>query len=411
MPKLKTKKRFSKPQLLVFLIVFAAIGYLVFKSFAAPNPNLPGDLNGDNTVSITDLSTLLSNYSSANSTADINGDGSVNVLDLSILLSNYGKTYTPVSTDINVLAQYGTSDSAIRSAINAAKSQSKGLYFPAATYNYSSYLVLNGVKAHGDGDSTIFKPSTKSSMAIELTGDSTELRSVKVNCSQCELPSGPPTSARLSNGESAGIFIQQAATNFVVDHVTIERAGSAGILNWGGSYGKITYNTVNNTLADGIHNTNGAHNVEVAYNHEYNVGDDMFAVVSYSTDANISHDISIHDNVGDTQPWGRGASVVGGSNVQIFNNNISHTYGAAIYIQAEGGAWNTYSDSNITLDNNTIRYPAQGIHNGNILIGTYQTTQTTTNVTGSGNNLDRSKQGIVTSGNFSGVNVAWFYGN
>lgn len=50
----------------------------------------PGDLNGDNTVNITDLSIMLSNYNTTNSVADINKDGTVNVFDLSILLSNYG---------------------------------------------------------------------------------------------------------------------------------------------------------------------------------------------------------------------------------------------------------------------------------------------------------------------------------
>lgn len=86
--------RFSKPQLAIFIIAFGLIGYLIIKSFAAPNPNLAGDLNGDNTVGITDLSILLSNYGTTNSAADINNDGSVNIVDLSILLSNYGQTYT-----------------------------------------------------------------------------------------------------------------------------------------------------------------------------------------------------------------------------------------------------------------------------------------------------------------------------
>jgi len=49
-----------------------------------------GDLNGDGTVSILDLSILLSNYSTSNSVADINKDGTVNIFDLSILLSDYG---------------------------------------------------------------------------------------------------------------------------------------------------------------------------------------------------------------------------------------------------------------------------------------------------------------------------------
>src|SRR5438105_13165153 len=92
--KLKSS-RFSKAQLILFVLVFASIGgYLLLRSLAAPNPNLPGDLNNDNSVNVTDLSILLSNYGTTNSTADINTDGTVNVLDLSILLSHYGQTYS-----------------------------------------------------------------------------------------------------------------------------------------------------------------------------------------------------------------------------------------------------------------------------------------------------------------------------
>lgn len=316
---------------------------------------------------------------------------------------------TPATSEINVLTEYGTTDSAIRAAISAAMSQNKDLYFPAATYNYNNTLTLDGLKARGDGEPSVLVASNKPSMAIIMKGSAPELRSLKIACPSCELPSGPPTSARLSTGESAGVFIQPGTTNFVIDRVTIDRAGSAGILNWGGNNGVITNNRVLNTLADAYHMTNGAYNVEVAYNYAYNVGDDMYAVVSYLNDGQRSHDIKIHDNVGDGQPWGRGASVVGGYNIQIYNNSISRTYGAGIYIEAEGIS---YGNSNITLNNNTVRYPDQaGIHGCNILVGTYQTSQTTTDVTGSGNNLDRTKLGLRTEGNYSGVSVGWFYGN
>jgi len=92
---LKTKNYFSRSHLGIFLIIFAVIGAIILiKSLAAPNPNLPGDLNNDNVVNVTDMSILLSNYGTTNSSADINGDGTVNVLDLSILLSHYGQTYS-----------------------------------------------------------------------------------------------------------------------------------------------------------------------------------------------------------------------------------------------------------------------------------------------------------------------------
>ncbi|MBI4033674.1 hypothetical protein HY379_01615 [Candidatus Saccharibacteria bacterium] len=81
---------------LVFALAFALVGgYLIYRALAAPNPNLAGDLNNDNVVSVIDLSIMLSNFGSNSSTADINGNGSVNITDLSILLSNYNRRLSP----------------------------------------------------------------------------------------------------------------------------------------------------------------------------------------------------------------------------------------------------------------------------------------------------------------------------
>lgn len=96
---LKQARQFSKPQLIIFMVAFSLIGYLIFRSFAL-NPNLPGDLNDDNTVNIQDLSMLLSSYGTSNAAADINGDGTVNILDMSALLSHYGQSVTGVKPSI-----------------------------------------------------------------------------------------------------------------------------------------------------------------------------------------------------------------------------------------------------------------------------------------------------------------------
>lgn len=101
------RNRFSRPQLTVFILIFALIGGIaIWRSLAAPNPNLPGDLNNDNTVNVTDLSILLTNYGTTNSTADINGDGTVNVLDLSVLLSHYGQSISTTNKSKPVFAIY-----------------------------------------------------------------------------------------------------------------------------------------------------------------------------------------------------------------------------------------------------------------------------------------------------------------
>jgi endonuclease/exonuclease/phosphatase family metal-dependent hydrolase len=57
-------------------------------------PGIPGDLDGDGDVDLTDLSALLANYGMPSGAGpgdgDIDGDGDVDLLDLSALLANYG---------------------------------------------------------------------------------------------------------------------------------------------------------------------------------------------------------------------------------------------------------------------------------------------------------------------------------
>ena len=49
-----------------------------------------GDISGDGTVNVSDLSILISRWNSGDSDADLNSDGTVNVFDLSILISRWG---------------------------------------------------------------------------------------------------------------------------------------------------------------------------------------------------------------------------------------------------------------------------------------------------------------------------------
>ena len=62
----------------------------VWRDGAVP-PELPGDLNGDGKVDVTDLNLLLANYQGTG-LGDIDGNDKVDVTDLNLLLANYQKT-------------------------------------------------------------------------------------------------------------------------------------------------------------------------------------------------------------------------------------------------------------------------------------------------------------------------------
>lgn len=96
--------RFFEINLAIFALVFAAVGsYFLFFSHAA---SLTGDINGDETVNVQDLSLLLSSFARSASvcatqpsfTCDLNGDNVVNIVDLSILLSHYGQSVGGLSS-------------------------------------------------------------------------------------------------------------------------------------------------------------------------------------------------------------------------------------------------------------------------------------------------------------------------
>ncbi len=74
-----------------------AVSAAAFQVLAAPNPDLDGDLNGDNRVDVLDLSYMLGRYGTGDASADINSDGSVTIIDLSILLTNYGRVFSAPS--------------------------------------------------------------------------------------------------------------------------------------------------------------------------------------------------------------------------------------------------------------------------------------------------------------------------
>jgi hypothetical protein len=97
-----------QPWLMAAVVLVAGVGILL--NTKAAN----ADINKDGTVSILDLSILLSKFNTTDATADLNGDGSVTVLDLSILLTQWGTspgtstpTPTPTPTPAPVVAAVG----------------------------------------------------------------------------------------------------------------------------------------------------------------------------------------------------------------------------------------------------------------------------------------------------------------
>ena len=100
--------------------------------------------------------------------------------------------------------------------------------------------------------------------------------------------------------------------------------------------------------------TEGAHDGEVIAPTVIGSGDDGVAVVSYAQDGDPCHDITVTSPTVRDQTWGRGISVVGGTNITETDVNITASDAAAVYIGVEGDPWNTAPATNVTISGGTI---------------------------------------------------------
>lgn len=246
----------------------------------------------------------------------------------------------------------------IQNAIDAAKLQGKTVWVPTGEFKHGGVLKLNGVKIAGEGDNSVLAGTDRQNMALMLSGDGAGVSSLKLV---------GPDGVRYAAWEACGISVLDA-TNFTIRDVTIERAGAAGMHMSGSSGGTIEGNTLRWTGADSIHHSNilGANqNIVVTGNRSENSGDDGVAVVSYQSNPEISHHITIENNTVVDQELGRGYAVVGGHDITIRNNHYDNNKSnlAGAYVSAES-YWDTHGAYNVWVQNNTIKNA--GGHHGSI---------------------------------------------
>lgn len=177
------------------------------------------------------------------------------------------------------------------------------------------------------------------------------------------------TSHRWRTPKQTGIWLDHHA-DVVLDRVTVQGAGSAGVFVQGAQSFRLSDVTVRETRADGIHMTDGASNGLVSDPLTENTGDDGVAVVSYTRDQSQSHDIRIqsphvHGNTG-----GRGIAVVGARAVTVTDVDIRATAGAGFYVACERGRYDTRVPSGVTVIGGTIDHANQNtaIDHGAVLL-------------------------------------------
>ena len=156
----------------------------------------------------------------------------------------------------------------------------------------------------------------------------------------------------------------------VVREVTVEGSAAAGLYVGGADHFLLDHVTVQGTRADGIHLTEGSHDGLVLAPTVVGSGDDGVAVVSYRSDGAPCHDIVVRSPQVLGTTWGRGLSVVGGTDVAFTDVDVQRSDAAAVYLGSEGQPWNTWAPVRVSVtggrlqDSNTD----QRIDHGAVLV-------------------------------------------
>lgn len=267
----------------------------------------------------------------------------------------------------------------INTAIGNARAAGDYLMLNAGTYYHSGEITISGaVEVRGAGDSTILLSTTPEPITgsnpkngtVRLTGTGPKLRNIRVQSTW----TGPfihtdDGSSGRSQADLSTLVYMKDAISFLVENVTAENSKGSGMIVTTGSRGtassskaKIINCRVRNTMADGIHITAAVKWVSVENCNVSNVGDDMIAIVSKRATGVVTTDMSILNNTVSNNYWGRGITVVGGTNVVIRGNTITKANGSGILLASDN--YDTHGVSGITAENNTITDPNNAVRSG-----------------------------------------------
>lgn len=216
------------------------------------------------------------------------------------------------------------------------------LLLERGVYVHSRCLVLRHARTRIVGAHARLHAVDPGRMCIRLEGDHTELRDLEM------------TATTIGRGlaiEQARVVVRGRGARVVGNRIV--GATSAGIWVQGAQNFALVGNHVSATLADGIHNSEGATYGYIARNVTDRTGDDGIAVVSYRSSARSGR-ILIEDNRVSDVPLARGIALVGAHDVVVRRNHVEGTGRAAGIIVTREDSYDTYGASRIVVVDNVV---------------------------------------------------------
>ncbi|WP_193045960.1 right-handed parallel beta-helix repeat-containing protein [Mycolicibacterium baixiangningiae] len=211
------------------------------------------------------------------------------------------------------------------------------------TYFHQGVIRITVPGIRVDGNGATLAATEAATSAVQITAPDVSFAGVTLTA--------PTDGPRHTGLEQHKLVV--AGDGVSLTDVTVDGSAAAGVFVAGANGFHLSRVTVRDTLADGIHMTDGATNGTVDHPRTERTGDDGVAVVSYGTDKPCSG-IAITAPVVEGTRWGRGISVVGGRDVSVRDITVSRTSGAGVYIASEGDPYFTDSVAGVRVAGGTI---------------------------------------------------------
>lgn len=275
-------------------------------------------------------------------------------------------------------------DAAIHRAV-ASLRPGDWLVFPPGRYlqRHSLWIDVPGVTLWGAGaqlhaldaaDQTVGLVADRVQLlGFELTAATrerrTEPRSARISIGSAAVIGRPAAGRGAATAPVRGVRVQ--GNRIVPDLARGHRgaASSAGILVIGAQDFTVAGNTVQGTLADGIHLTGGSRHGRVLGNRVEATGDDAIAAVSYLVAADMARlragqapsdsgqvqDVLIDGNDVGGNAWGRGIAVVGSRRITVSHNRVHDVARAAGILVAQEGGWQTSGAREVRVEANRLQ--------------------------------------------------------
>lgn len=289
------------------------------------------------------------------------------------VLASSGSSKVSETVSVPVLATPITGDStAVLQDVFSNLKPGSTLTLAPKTFYHSGVLqiTVSGLTINGNG--ATLQATNDATSAVEILADHVTMSNLTLGANL--------TGPRYYADEQHKLLIE--GDYATVSNVTINGAAGAGVYVLGAGWFNLTGITVNNSRADGISMTGGAHDGVVNNPVTNNTGDDGVSVVSYIHDGTICSNITINNPIVNGTTWGRGVTVVGGQNITYNNIKVSNTNGAGIYIASEP-SYDTMRVSNVIVNGGTVtgaNYNSGVVH-GAILVYAGNAGQPVTGVT------------------------------